>query len=483
MTDYRFAFVSIALCTLTCSTVLAQTATSLGAVRTIYIGSLGSQPGAEDLRHELTRELRNSRRFGLVAPSQADAVLEGIGEIWIRGYHSLSPRARANDVYAEPIYSGYLSVTMKGRQGQILWSYFVNPKRTTIEHGLQHDLAKQLVDKLENAVDEPVGAISTSSVPSGKTVTLRGAGATFPFPIYQQWFTSFHSLRPGTLLSYEPVGSEAGVTQLLNGALDFAGSDIPVGELKPGSTSSTLEFPSVVGAVVLIYNLPRFGGDLRLSSGVLARILQGKIRHWNDLAIRALNRRASLPDKEIKVVHRMDGSGTTFALTEYLSKADEDWSKTVGKGAKVQWTVGIAANGNEGVAKLVEQTPYAIGYVEFIYAFRRRLSFASIRNGSGQFIQADLPSIAAAAENASVTASPDSAISLSDSPGRDSYPISSLTWLVVPAKENNPVKAQALRDFIEWVLVAGQRECMALGYVPLPPPLIAKTRAKVHAIQ
>ncbi|HEY7305177.1 MAG TPA: phosphate ABC transporter substrate-binding protein PstS [Bryobacteraceae bacterium] len=455
-----------------------QNATSLNAVHSVYVGSFGDQPGAQDLRRALIDALKHSA-LHVSASAQTDAVLEGIGEIWIRGYHSLSPRARTNDVYAEPIYGGYLSVRARGKNGEILWSYFVNPKRAGFGGDLKHDLAARLVDNLTEAISGSTEASATLASFSGKPVTLRGGGATFPYPIYEQWFSSFQAVNPFVQFAYEPVGSLAGITQLRAGRSDFAGSDIPVSALSDsGTRTSLLEFPSVVGAVVIIYNLAEWGGDLRLTPEVLAGILSGHIRKWNDSAIRALNH-GSLPDRPIQVVHRSDGSGTTFALTEYLSKVSESWRAVIGRGATVNWPVGEGANGNEGVSKLVEQTAYSLGYTEFIYAFRHRLTSVSIRNAAGEFIDADLPSIAAAAANDAGSASSDFAVSLSNSPGRQSYPISTYTWLVF----SKPFENKPLRQFLQWMLIEGQRQCMALGYAPLPRFMVEREQRALQELK
>jgi len=423
----------------------------------VYVGSLGTNEGVEDLRHELIETLRRLHRLTIVSSAdQADAVLEGKGGLWIRGYRSLSPRARANPSSAEPIYAGYLSIRVQGKDGETLWSYFANPRRISFS-GLKHDLASQLVSKLwddiSNATDTTVAATS----PTGAVATLRGAGATFPFPIYHDWFHSFHARHPNWQFEYQPIGSEAGLKQLEAGTIDFAGSDIP-------GPASVVQIPTVGGAVVLIYNLPRFGDELRLTAEAVADIFSGKIKAWNDPALRAINRRSSLPNTPITVVHRADGSGTTFALAEYLMKAT---------GRKIEWSVGEVATGNEGVAKQVAATPNSIGYVEFIYAFDHHLSFASVANSSGRFIQADLPSIKAAAENYQ--------ISIANAPGEDAYPISTFSWLMF-REPMEAAKREAMMSFLEWMLTSGQRECSALGYAPLPKSLVDRELATIRKI-
>ena len=403
------------------------------------MGSLGANEGAGDLRRELLEIIRHTHRLSLVqSADRADAVLEGKGGLWIRGYRSLSPRARVDPSSAEPVYAGYLSIKVQGKDGETLWSYLANPRRVSFG-GLKHDLAAQLVGKLVEDISNGVDSAVATASPSGTAVTLRGAGATFPFPIYQDWFHSFHARHPAWQFQYEPVGSEAGLEQLAAGRVDFAGSDIP-------ADGSFQQFASVRGAVVLIYNLPRFGDDLRLTGEALADIFSGKIKTWNDPALRALNRRSSLPNAPITVVHRADGSGTTFALTGFLTKPGASWN----------WPTGVKAVGNEGVAKLVADTPDSLGYVEFIYALDHRLSFASIANKSGRFIQPDLASIAADGV----------------------YPIGTFTWLVI-REPMEAAKREAMMSFLEWMLTSGQRQCSALGYAPLPKSLLDRELERV----
>jgi phosphate transport system substrate-binding protein len=462
----------------------AQNAASLNAVKSVYVGSLGSQPGAKELRDELIESLFRSGKLKISSPADADAVVEGVGEIWVRSHRSLSPRARTTSAYVEPIYGGYLSVLIKGRHDEILWSYFVSPKRASFSRNFKRDLATRFVDELTKAIDQSAQNATAPSSFSGNAVALRGAGATFPFPVYQEWFTSFHADNPNVVLTYAPIGSEAGLKQLLAGELDFAGSDVPLSALDGASgPKPLLAFPSVVGAVVLIYNLPEFDTELRLTPEVLSGILAGRIRKWNDPAIRGLNRRSSLPDKTIQVVHRSDVSGTTFVLTEYLSKASGSWKSTLGRGATVNWPVGVGANGNDGLAQLVAQTPYSLGYTQFIYAFRHRLSVASIQNLAGQFIEADLPSITAAVDNTISTTPSDLAISISNAGGHDSYPIVTFTWLIVPSEPVDSAKGAALRQFLEWMMIAGQKQCMSLGYGPIPASVVDLERKMLQNVK
>jgi phosphate transport system substrate-binding protein len=463
--------------TLVCTLVIpslakGERASSLKNVQTVYVGSLGANEGAEELRRELIEVIRHTRRLQLArSAEQSDAVLEGEGGLWIRGYHSLSPRARANPKSAEPQYGGYLSIKVQGKDGETLWSYLGNPKRVSLGD-LKHNLASQLVGKLLDDISNGIDMTTPAAVTTGTTATLRGAGATFPFPIYQDWFRSFHTRHPNWQFEYQPTGSEAGLKQLTAGQIDFAGSDIQ-------AEGSVLQFPTVGGAVVLIYNLPRFGDELRLTAEVLANIFEGKIRTWNDAALRSINRHSSLPNAPITVVHRADGSGTTFALTDYLAKTVDSWKQTIGAGSHIKWRIGAQAAGNEGVAKLVADTPYSLGYVEFIYTFEHRLSFASVANSSGRFIQADLPSITAAANTVPTEAHENFNASITNPPGADAYPISTFTWLVV-REPMEAAKREAMMSFLEWMFTSGQRQCSALGYAPLPKRLLDQELATVR---
>jgi len=270
------------------------------------------------------------------------------------------------------------------------------------------------------------------------------------------------------------------VVRFSAGLFDFAGSDVPLSFLKPKRES--IAFPMVIGGVVLAYHLPKFPADLHLTPELAARILEGKIARWNDPALRALNPASTFPDQPIQVIHRSDGSGTTFALTHYLSEAVQEWKDSIGEGDRVQWPVGQGAAGNDGVSALLASTPYSFGYTEFIYAFRRQLNIASIRNVAGRFVQPDLATIAAAANARMDSIPPDFDLSLTNPPGRDSYPISTVTWLVVPLHEADVYKRDALKHFLEWALGPAQRQVMSLGYVPLPKRLLEQELRAVAAL-
>jgi phosphate transport system substrate-binding protein len=295
-----------------------------------------------------------------------------------------------------------------------------------------------------------------SLAPMLRAQELRGAGATFAYPLYQKWFQSYEQQHPGTHFSYEAIGSTAGIAKLRAGSIDFAGSDIPV-------TDERLEvYPTVAGAVVPIYNLLGLGGDVRFTPQALAEIYLGTIRKWSDSALAKSNSQVRLPDAAIVPVHRSDGSGTTYVFTEYLAKTSPEWKQ---RGGTVDWPVGQGAEGNEGVARLVQQTPNSIGYVEFIYAIENHLSYGAVRNQAGRYVVANLDSISAAAATAP------SPVSITDAPGKDAYPIAAFTYLLAP-REASP----ALRDFLIWMLGPGQKQAPALGYAPLPEAIAAGRR-------
>jgi phosphate ABC transporter phosphate-binding protein len=457
---------------------LGQTVRSLGSVRSISIGSIDEK----DLARQFAGQLNRSKTLRLETAEKADATLDGEAAIWIRGYVSLSPRARTNDAYAEPLYSGYLSVTLKQKSGEVLWSWFAHSEDAGSRGDAARDLVGKILDALGSAIRQSTAAtLSSAATANAPPTILRGGGATFPFPIYERWLTSFVQADPSTTITYDPVGSTEGVARFSAGEFDFAGSDLPMPSAKP--TRPGRAFATVAGGVVLVYHLPKFSGDLRLTSEAIAGILQGRIARWNDAELRTLNPGRALPDQPIRVAHRSDGSGTTFVLTHYLSEAVHDWKEKMGEGDRVQWRIGEGASGNDGVAAFIESTPYSFGYTEFIFAFRRKLSVASIQNSAGRFAQPDLVSIAAAADGVTDPLPADFDLSLTNIPARNAYPISSFTWLVIPKPEDtDPNKRAALKRFLEWALGPGQRQAMGLGYVPLPKLLLEEEMKAVAAL-
>lgn len=405
-----------------------QSADSLKNVRRVYVGSFGSYAGAEDLKRELVRYLRRSGSLEVVqTASQADGVLDGKGELWIRGYHSLSPRARINSSSAEPIYDGYLSAKIHGKDDEILWSYFADPRRVSF-HDVKRDLANEVGGRLLQDHDLEAASGAPVQTQNDAPAELRGGGATFPFPLYQEWFKSFQSRHPAWRFTYVQAGSEAGIAQLAARTMDFAGTDIPPAALEGLIPSGSNSFPTVGGAVVLVYNLPKFTGELHLTADLIASIFSGAVRSWDDPALRASNAQTSLPSAPIITFHRSDGSGTTYALTDFLSKASADWKRSPGTGARLQWPSGTGVNGNQALAQSVASTPYSLGYVEFIYAFEHHLSIAAIRNAAGRFVYPDLLSIMAAGNGAG-DREEYMRLSITNAPEKTAYPISTLVGL------------------------------------------------------
>jgi phosphate transport system substrate-binding protein len=300
-------------------------------------------------------------------------------------------------------------------------------------------------------------------------MTLNGAGATFPAPLYQKWFESFQQRHPNAHINYGAVGSEAGLRLLMDGKVDFAASDVPLSDERMSQSKTTfLHFASVLGAVVPIYNLQGPERNLNFTAETLAGIYLGTIKKWNDPRIRESNRNVPLAESDIVVIHRSDGSGTTFVWTDYLSKVSPEWKATVGAGTVAKWPVGVGAEGNEGVAAMVQQTPNSIGYVELVYALRRQLSFGTMRNAAGQFVEAGLPSVTAAAEGVAGAMTSDFRVSITNAPGRDAYPIATFTWWLFPRELASGDKKSAFLELLQWVLTSGQKQCSALGYAPLP---------------
>jgi phosphate transport system substrate-binding protein len=311
--------------------------------------------------------------------------------------------------------------------------------------------------------------------------TLNGAGATFPYPIYSKWFSEYHKLHPDVQINYQSIGSGGGIRQLLAGTVDFGATDSPMtDEQLAQAKTKILHIPTVLGAVVPAYRVPGVSAELKLTGPALAGIFLGKITKWNDPAIAKSNPGVNLPDMPIIVVHRSDGSGTTFVWTDYLSKISPEWKSSVGKGTSVKWPVGLGAKGNEGVAGMVRQMDGGIGYVELIYAEQNKIAYGSVQNAAGQFIKASLPATTAAA--ASVKDMPaDFRISITNAPGKDAYPIASFTWLLVPTQSKDATKGKILADFLHWMLDQGQNLATQLTYAPLPKEVKEKVRSTVSA--
>jgi phosphate transport system substrate-binding protein len=318
--------------------------------------------------------------------------------------------------------------------------------------------------------------------------TINGAGATFPYPLYGQWFDAFQSAHHGVEINYQQVGSGKGVEQLLQGAVDFGASDMPLSdeqmaEAQTKLKATVLHFPTVLGAAVPAYNLPGLPDNLKFTPKALSGIFLGAIRKWDDPEIAGVNPGVRLPSHDITVVHRAEGSGTSFCWTNYLSKVDPEWKRRVGQGTTVPWPVGTATRGNDGVAGLVKQTPYAIGYVELTYAMLNHMLFGSVRNSAGVFVRADLASVAAAAASVSASIPDHFRVSITDSPGKQAYPISTFTWFLVPSTGPNAAARKTIVAFLRWALTDGQRMAAPLQYAPLPKELAAREIKALAAIQ
>ncbi len=318
----------------------------------------------------------------------------------------------------------------------------------------------------------------------GQNVRLSAAGATFPYPIYSKWFNEFEKVHSGTQINYQSIGSGGGIRQLTEGTVDFGASDKPLSNEQAGKLKTkALHFPTVLGAVVPTYNVPGVSSDLRFSGDVLASIFLGTITKWNDPALVKLNPKVKLPADDIVVVHRSDGSGTTFVFADYLAKVSPAWKAKIKPDTSINWATGIGAKGNEGVAGMVRQTPHSIGYVELIYALQNKMNYGVMKNASGAFVKADLASVTAAAAGAASSMPEDFRVSITNAPGAGAYPISTFTWLLIPSKISDPSKKKAVTDFLHWMLTKGQSYTQSLGYAPLPAPVVTKETNAIALIK
>ncbi|HMI55576.1 MAG TPA: phosphate ABC transporter substrate-binding protein PstS [Gemmatimonadaceae bacterium] len=326
---------------------------------------------------------------------------------------------------------------------------------------------------------------ASSTASSRGSVDLTGAGATFPYPLYSKWFSDY-AKETGVRINYQSIGSGGGIRQLSEGTVDFGASDSPMSndEMSKAKGGPILHIPTVMGAVVITYNLPGVSAPIKLTPQVISDIFSGRISKWSDTRITSLNPGVTLPNSDILVVHRSDGSGTTFIFTDYLSKAVPAWNSSVGKGKEVKWPAGLGAKGNEGVAGQVKQTPGAIGYVELAYAKQNKLPTAAIANKAGTFIVPSVSAVTAAAGGAaqSLPANTDYRISIADAPGKDSYPISSFTWILVYQHQRDAAKGKKLVDFLNWALTKGEAEASALDYAPLPAEMASRVKEKLTTI-
>jgi phosphate transport system substrate-binding protein len=313
---------------------------------------------------------------------------------------------------------------------------------------------------------------------------LNGAGATFPYPIYSKWFSEYKQQNPSVSINYQSIGSGGGIQQVTSGTVDFGAADVPMTDEQLAKAKvKVMALPTVLGAVVPVYNIPGVNKDLNFSGDVIADIYLGKISSWNDPRIAKDNPGVSLPNNAILPVYRSEGSGTTFIFTDYLSKVSPDFKSKVGAGAAVKWPTGIGQKGNEGVAGMVRQTPNTFGYVELIYAQQNKMSYGSVKNAAGKFVKASTESVTAAAASAAKSMPPDYRVSITNAAGPDAYPISSFTWLLIPTHATDAAKTKALVGFLNWMLDHGETEAASLSYAPLPPQVQEMVRKSVTTIK
>ncbi|HTC64579.1 MAG TPA: phosphate ABC transporter substrate-binding protein PstS [Candidatus Saccharimonadales bacterium] len=326
--------------------------------------------------------------------------------------------------------------------------------------------------------------VATLATAQGQ-VLLNAAGATFPFPMYSKWFDLYKQAHPNVQINYQSIGSGGGIRQLIDKTVDFGASDGPMtDEQLKQATVPILHFPTVMGADVPSYNVPGVSAELNFTPEALAGIFLGKITKWNDPAITSANSGVKLPGDDIVVVHRSDGSGTTYIFTDYLSKVSPEWQKKVGKATSVNWPVGLGGKGNEGVAGLIQQTPDSIGYIELIYAVQNKIAYGRVKNAAGVFVKADLAGVTAAAAAAAKSMPDDFRVSITDPEGnKAAYPISSFTWLLIPSKIADPAKRDAVKGFLKWMMTDGQQYCEGLAYAKLPKEVVVKELKAIAQIQ
>jgi len=321
------------------------------------------------------------------------------------------------------------------------------------------------------------------ALPALGQTTLNGAGATFPNPMYQKWFSEYHKAHPDIQFNYQSIGSGGGIRQVLAQTVDFGASDGPMtDEQLAQAKTKILHIPTVMGAVVPAYNVPGVSSELKFTPEALSGIFLGKITTWNDPAIAKANPGVNLPNQTIIVIHRSDGSGTTYIFTDYLSKVSSDWQNGPGKGTSVKWPVGLGGKGNEGVAGMIRQMQGGIGYIELIYAVQNKIDYGSVKNASGTFVKASLESVTAAAASAKSMPA-DFRVSITNAPGKDAYPISSFTWLLIPEKSKEANKGKILADFLTWMVDDGQKMTAELSYAPLPENVAVKVKGAIKQVQ
>jgi len=332
-------------------------------------------------------------------------------------------------------------------------------------------------------------ALAAALAAGGAAATLmNGAGATFPNPMYSKWFNDYKKLHGDVQINYQPLGSGAGVQQVTAATVDFGASDMPmtdmqIQEFQQKRGRGILHFPTVLGADVPAYNVPGVTGSLNFTPEALAGIFLGKIVKWNDAELAKANPGVKLPAADIVVIHRSDGSGTTFIWVDYLCKVSKEWESKVGRGTSVNWPVGLGEKGNDGVSGRLKQVPNSVGYVELIYAIQNKVAYGKVKNQAGDFVQADLASVTAAAAGAAQKMPEDFRVSITNAPGKGAYPISSFTWLLIPDKIDDPAKKKAITDFLAWMLKDGQGMTQALSYSPLPKEVVTREEKAIAKIK
>jgi phosphate transport system substrate-binding protein len=316
-------------------------------------------------------------------------------------------------------------------------------------------------------------AVLAAVTVAAQTVQINGAGATFPYPIYSKWFSEYNKLKPNVRINYQSIGSGGGIRQITNGTVFFGATDGPMTDDQlRAAPGPILHFPTVLGADVPVYNIPGIEADLKFTGPLLADIFLGKVTKWNDAALTKLNPGVQLPATDITVVHRSDGSGTTYIWVDYLAKVSPEWKQKVGVATSVNWPTGVGGKGNEGVAGLVRQTPGSIGYVELIYALQTKIRYGAVQNTAGEFVRANGQAVTAAAAAAAANMPKDFRVSITNAPGKGVYPIASFTWLLLYENPKDKQQARIFVDFVKWMLTDGQKFAAELGYAPLPGAVV-----------
>jgi phosphate transport system substrate-binding protein len=342
---------------------------------------------------------------------------------------------------------------------------------------------------MEHMMKKALTAIATVTICAGvpllaQNLQINGAGATFPYPIYSKWFSEYNKLHPNLEINYQSIGSGGGIQQVTKETVFFGATDGPMNDeqlkLAPGKI---LHFPTVLGGVVPIYNVPNLKGELKFTGAMLADIYLGKVTKWNDPVIAKVNPGATLPRTDITVVHRAEGSGTTYIWVDFLSKISPEFKTKVGVNTSVNWPTGVGGRGNEGVSGLVTQTPGSIGYVELIYALQNKIASGPVQNAAGEFVKASVQAVTAAASSAAANMPPDFRVSITNAAGKGSYPVSSFTWLLLYEEPKDKARGKAMVDFMKWALADGQKYCADLGYAPLPANVVQLEMAALQKVK